>query len=167
MATNTLNREDFINTYNIMYEFVVRVCQRWKDFLIRDNKKATGKLIKSIKPIEIYNKNGDIIGEIMVADYWKYVEYGRKPGKWPPYSKILDWVKVKPVLPRPINGVKPSREQLAFLIQRKIGMEGIEPGNQYEEALNLVWQEYQQRIEQAINIDLDKWLGIILSLIHI
>lgn len=59
--------------------------------------------------------------------YWKYLENGRKPGKMPPVEKILQWVKVKPVLPRERNGKVPTQKQLAFLIARKIGREGTKP----------------------------------------
>lgn len=63
---------------------------------------------------------------LQLEDYWKYVEYGRGPGKMPPVDKIADWIKIKPVIPNPINGKVPDTKQLAFLIARKIGREGIE-----------------------------------------
>lgn len=59
-----------------------------------------------------------------LEDYWKYVEYGRRPGKRPPIDAIEQWIKVKPVIPKPINGRVPTTKQLAFLISRKIGWEG-------------------------------------------
>lgn len=59
--------------------------------------------------------------------YWRYVEYGRRPGKMPPIDKISQWIRIKPVIPDPINGRIPDTRSLAFLIARKIGREGI-PG---------------------------------------
>ena len=138
---------DFINTYKVL--------------LIRDNKKATGDLIKSIKPIEIEFSNNKMSGSISLASYWKYVEYGRRPGKFPPQNKILDWIKIKPVLPRPVNGIKPTEKQLAFLISRKIARDGIKPGNQLEEALNLSWAKNKDNISYAISADLQEMINII------
>ena len=139
---------DFIGTY--------------KSILLRDGKKATGNLVASLKPVSIQLKNNRYEVGISIASYWKYVEYGRKPGKWPPRDKILEWIKVKPVIPRPNNGAKlPTQEQLAFLISRKIGRDGIEPGNQFEEALRLVWSRWEDRISNAISSDLDEQLELV------
>ena len=140
--------DDFIATY--------------KGLLIRDNKKATGNLIKSLKPVSIRFEGNKYTGSISLASYWKYVEYGRrKGGKFPPFNKILDWVKVKPVLPRPINGIKPTQKQLAFLICRKIARNGIEPGNQFKEALDLTWAKDWKMISDAITADLDEAITLI------
>ena len=89
-----------------------------------------------------------------MAYYWKYIEYGRRPGKFPPPNKILDWVKIKPVIPRPVNGIKPTEKQLAFLISRKIARDGIEAGNQFKEALDLCWDKNKNIISDAISLDL-------------
>lgn len=70
-----------------------------------------------------------------LEDYWKYVEYGRGPGKRPPIDAIEQWVKVKPIIPDPINGRVPTTKQLAFLISRKIGMEGTKAQRPLEKAV--------------------------------
>lgn len=70
--------------------------------------------------------NGDmVVISLQLEEYWKYVEYGRRPGKMPPIDNIKDWIKVKPIIPDARTGKIPSAEQLAFLIARKIGREGI------------------------------------------
>lgn len=68
---------------------------------------------------------------INLMEYWKYVEEGvqgtknpgspyRNPG-WKAYPHILNWVEIKPVLPRPNSrGVRPSNRSLAYLITREI-----------------------------------------------
>ena len=70
-----------------------------------------------------------------LEDYWKYVEYGRGPGKRPPIDAIEQWIKVKPIIPDPINGRVPTTKQLAFLISRKIGMEGTKAQRPLEKAV--------------------------------
>lgn len=151
----------FTNLSNALRQFIQDFIQTYKELLVRDNKKASGNLIRSIKELDIEFSSGHYIGSISLASYWKYVEYGRKPGKWPPRDKILEWVKIKPVLPRPNGNAKPpTQEQLAFLIQRKIGREGIKPGNQFEEALRLVWSRWEQPISEAISLDLSQQIEL-------
>lgn len=65
--------------------------------------------------------------DLHLEDYYQWVEEGRKPGKMPPVKSILDWVKAKPILPRPFGGKLPSQESLAFLIARSIGKNGTKP----------------------------------------
>ena len=107
-----------------------------KQQLISDGKKATGNLINSIRGYVEYK--GTILSVVIdVADYWRYVEYGRKPGKFPPIDKIRQWTKVKPVLPRPgKNGKLPTENQLAFLIARKIAKKGIPATHSLSKTVN-------------------------------
>ena len=158
METNALNFENLKKALDI---FINDFIQTYKGLLIRDDKKASGNLISSIKPIEIEFSNNKMSGSISLASYWKYVEYGRKAGKFPPINKILKWIEIKPVIPRPNNGIKPTNKQLAFLISRKIARDGIKPGNQLEEALNLSWAKNKDNISYAISADLQKMIDII------
>lgn len=151
METNSLT---FTNLEKAINDFISDFVNTYKGLLIRDNKKATGDLIRSIKPIEIQFETNKYSGSISLANYWKYVEYGRRPGKFPPPNKILDWIKIKPVIPRPVNGIKPTEKQLAFLISRKIARDGIEAGNQFKEALDLTWAKNKNYISDAISTDL-------------
>jgi len=152
----------FINLSNALAQFIADLCSSYKDSLLRDGKKATGNLVNSIKALDIEFSNNKMQGTISLASYWKYVEYGRKPGKWPPRDKILEWVKVKPVIPRPNGNAKPpTQEQLAFLIQRKIGRDGIKPGNQFEDTLRLVWRRWESKISEAISLDLNQQVELL------
>lgn len=161
METITLTFS-FINLQNALNSFVSELVTTYKSLLIRDNKKATGNLIKSLKPLQIDFSSNKMQGSINIASYWKYVEYGRKPGKFPPKDKISEWIEMKPVIPKPMNGLKaPTKDQLAFLISRKIGREGIKPGNQLEEALDLVWTKHKQNISKAIDLDLKESIDTI------
>lgn len=56
---------------------------------------ATGELSESItvSPVEFFNNVYSI--EIRMLDYWKWVNDGRRPGKRPPISKIVKWIKDK------------------------------------------------------------------------
>ena len=159
MEADTLT---FTHLQGALDAFIGDFVKTYKDLLKRDNKKATGNLIDSVKPLELEFANNKYTGSISLASYWKYVEYGRrKGGKFPPFNKILEWVKVKPVLPREINGIKPTQKQLTFLICRKIARDGIEAGNQYKEALDLVWAKNNKLISDAITQDLNEAITLI------
>lgn len=161
METVTLTFS-FTNLQNALNLFIDDFIETYKKCLIRDNKKASGNLIKSLKPMTISFNNNKIQADISIASYWKYVEYGRRPGKFPPMNKILEWIKIKPVIPRPMNGLKPPTEpQLAFLISRKIARDGIKPGNQFEEALNASWNRHYNDISNAITEDLNQAIDLV------
>ena len=100
----------FDNLQKALDSFINDFINSYKSLLIRDDKKASGNLISSLKPVSIQFKNNKYEADISIASYWKYVEYGRRPGRFPPINKILDWIKIKPVIPRPMNGLKPPTE---------------------------------------------------------
>ena len=73
----------------------------------------------------------------------------------------MKWIEKKPVLARPNNGIKPTNKQLAFLISRKIHDDGIKPGRQFAEALNLTWAKNSENISNAISLDLQEQINLI------
>lgn len=134
--------------------FLNDLVETYKSFLMRDGKQASGNLINSISPLEISFDGNNFDVNISLASYWKYVENGRRPGKFPPPDAILNWVKTKRNLPRPSSNARASENQIAFLISRKIANQGIAPGNQMQEAINTVWPQWQSTISDAITQDL-------------
>ena len=82
------------------------------------------RLVDSVKTQVVI---GEQAWEITMTlnDYWKYVENDTPP-HWPPMSKIMEWVQIKPIIPRPDSrGKIPSPRSLAFLIGR--AMAGLSP----------------------------------------
>ena len=85
---------------------------------------ASGNLIASI------SFNPQILGDsfrftLNMADYYKDVDKGTKPGHQPPIKELLEWMKFKKIVPRNKAGKRlksePKQlENLAFAIQRKI-----------------------------------------------
>lgn len=114
---------------------------------------ATGNLSNFQTIIDINDTTFSVAFEL--EDYWKYVEYGRGPGKQPPIDAIEQWVRIKPVVPRAINGRVPDTRQLAFLIARKIGREGIEPKHylrdtMYSEEVNIIINALKRTLTEQI-----------------
>lgn len=150
----------FNNLQQVLDDFTKDVAETYKGLLLRDGKNATGELISSIKPMTPELDDGTFECSLSLAPHWKYVESGRRPGKFPPIDNILDWVKAKPQLVRPnrLDRKELAPKQLAFLVARKIAAKGIQPGNQLEEALDIVYARWKDRIDAAITADIESIL---------
>ncbi len=86
--------------------------------------RASGEWEKSLKGTHEETDTG-IKVIISGAKYTEQLEVGRRPGKMPPRQAILDWIREKNIQ----SELKP--QTLAYLIQRKIGTEGIKVPNKY------------------------------------
>lgn len=141
--------------------FGERMVAYYQDELIKHKKNASYKLANSVE--YLYERDGSTFSvSIKLEDYWKFIEEGIAPaGKYKnpqfkAYPFILEWVKVKPVIPRPMeNGKLPSEKTLAYLITRKIANKGIEPqpllANAVDKALQMLYDEIGQAIEKDLN----------------
>ena len=148
-------------TNKVLQEYAILVRNQYQDSLIKNNRIATGELLNSVEyDINVGEKHIKV--SLNLPEYWKYVEHGRKPGKFPPPDKILEWVKIKPVLPYPDKNNKlPTPNQLSYLIGRKIATKGIEAGNQLQETLDEINDRFMIKIEEAVREDLNGMIGII------
>ncbi len=154
---------DFENLIKVLDDYARDVKKLYEDNLKYDNAVASGELLNSVK--YLFEQNGSKYEVyLQLADYWKYVEYGRRSGKFPPVDKILNWIRVKPVIPRPFNGKLPTEQQLAFLISRKIAREGTKARNILELTLEEINQEYEEKIEEAFSKDIENEVNKILAL---
>lgn len=146
---------DLPHVQAVMEEMAIAIRNEYQDNLIRNDRIASGDLLNNI---EYEITRGDFTYTIYVKmkDYWYYVENGRKAGKWPPIDNILNWIKIKPVLPRPnAEGKLPTPQQLAFLIARKIGEEGTEGTQDLRKATDTIWDTFEDRLYEAIDADVD------------
>ena len=101
---------------------------------------------------------------ISLLEYYKYIEKGRAAGKYAPISAIENWVKIKPLIPRPnANGKLPTTKQLAYLVNRKIYTEGIEPKPILQENIYKTMSNFYEEIEKAIKEDLSGDFEIMLK----
>lgn len=144
---------DFENLIRVLDEYARDLKELYQYNLNYDNAVASGELINSVRYLFQHNGSRYEVS-LQLSDYWKYVEYGRRSGKFPPVDKILNWIRVKPVLPRPYNGKLPTEQQLAFLISRKIAREGTKARNILELTLEELNEEYDDKISEALTLDL-------------
>jgi len=126
------------------------------------NAVASGTLEKSLKyrlQIKGQNINVSIYAKGKASKYFLAREDGRKPGKQPPVSAILDWMRIKPIKLRDKESgkfKKPTealKKQVAFLIARKIGREGIKGWKAFDYAYENIWDEYEAKIFEAFGKD--------------
>ena len=146
---------DLPHVQAVMEEMAIAIRNEYQDNLIRNDRIASGDLLNNI---EYEITRGDFTYTIYVKmkDYWYFVENGRKAGKMPPIDNILNWIRVKPVLPRPnAEGKLPTPQQLAFLIARKIGEEGTQGTQDLRKATDTIWDTFEDRLYEAIDEDVD------------
>lgn len=156
MAQNTLI--SFDNLEAVLLEYGKEVRNLYQLNLVHSDRIASGELLNSCEfELQVNGSSYSVVLEM--AEYWKYVENGRNPGKFPPTNKILEWIMVKPVIPRPDkNGKLPTPKQLAYLIGRKIANEGYEGTNDLKRASDSIYKKYQSKIVAALSKDLGGYL---------
>lgn len=150
---------DLTDIQQLLQQFIQAV----RDDLKQQNINASSKLSQSLKSV-VKQKGKWIEISISLEDYWKYIEYGTRP-HFPPIQAIRKWIDVKPVLPRPMKGKLPTKDQLAFLIARKISRVGTRPKpflnktisdfNLIDKVYDLLLNQIQQQINKQINDELE------------
>ena len=102
--------------------------------------------------------------EFQAPSYWKWENYGRSPGKFPPFDKIENWIIRRKITPYPTKSGKiPTRPQLTYLISRKIAKEGFKGSGFLEKSLSEQQDYWEDRIKEAIGEDIElqimEWLS--------
>lgn len=154
----------FENLTSVLNDFGKFLVEEYKDKLILEDVNASDNLYNSVTyMVEKNNTTYEV--KLNLMHYWKYVENGRRAGaKMPPISAIEKWIEVKPVLPRPMaNGKLPTNKQLAYLIARKISIDGIAPRPLLQQSVDEVWRSMQEFIAEALAKDMEKEINIELS----
>lgn len=165
----------FDNLQRVLERFAKDIAATYKGKITKDGKTASGALEQSADSGRVVRVNqGRFEITFDLESYWKYVERGSQgalgsfPGAlgkvhWPPTEAILNWIQIKPILPRPDSrGRIPSPQQLAFLIGRKIHDYGIEPSPMLTETMDTLTPVYERQIEEAIAQDTEVYLSNIL-----
>ena len=105
------------------------------------NKIASGMLYDSIQGGVEIGTDGNAYAVLYYADYFKYVNEGRRPErKRVPLSALLQWIKIRGIKPKNYKGRgRPSKKgqlNMAFAIQTNIYKYGIKPANIYDKGLD-------------------------------
>lgn len=160
METSALN--DFPKVYEVLERYAKEFIEQYKLNLVQSGRPASGRLADSLGYKVNLGTNVYAV-DISLLEYWKYIESGTRP-HWPPVSAIREWIKVKPVIPRPFeNGKLPTEQQLAFLISRKISRVGTEGINDFQRANDEIFARMEMSIAEAVTEDLQRQVSIIFT----
>lgn len=153
---------DFENTAKTIQDYAERFIELYRGRL-EGFGYENGKLYKTLN-YSISNEGIDWVVTIHLEDYWKYIEDGRRPGaKMPPVEAIKKWIEYKKILPRPIQlksgkTVIPSTQQLAFVIARSIGKNGIAARPIARETVDQLNNEFVSILKSSIQRDIHQYL---------
>lgn len=152
-----MTASDFRHTMKALNDFGDFIITNYKSQLEAEQMN-NGELYRTISYSVSTVSSGWVIS-VSLAAYWKYVEYGRRPGKMPPVSAIENWIKVKQIIPHSMTlksgkTVIPTIPQLSFLIARSIGRRGIAPKPLFKNSFEAAKQQFIQVIKDAITQDI-------------
>lgn len=102
-------------------EIILQTLNQWRQ-QIQSNLQSTGTNAsgETSKSLEVVQESNGDITKLVGRGYFGVVETGRKPGKRPPQSKILEWVNIK--FPSIVNEYQ--KRGLAYIIAKRIGETG-------------------------------------------
>lgn len=138
---------------NSLQEFL----EMWANKYADEYKEKVGlntNIARSVKTrVEFNGSNFDIFLDL--NEYWKWIEYGRKPGKQPPIEAMLKIARS--VIPRPYTlptgkQIIPDEKQLAYLIGRKIGRDGVKAKPYLKEIKDEMFEELVDGIREIMII---------------
>lgn len=156
-----MTANDFKHTMKALNDFGNFIITNYKSQLEAEQMN-NGELYRTIS-YSVSTVNSGWVISVSLADYWKYIEYGRRPGKMPPVSAIENWIKVKQIIPHSMTlksgkTVIPTIPQLSFLIARSIGRRGIPPKPLFKNSFEAAKQQFIQVIKDAITQDIKESL---------
>ena len=156
-----MTASDFKHTMKALRDFGKFIVTNYKSQLEAEHMN-NGELYRTIS-YSVTTGTGGWVISVSLADYWKYVEYGRRPGKMPPVSAIENWINVKQIIPHSMTlksgkTVIPTIPQLSFLIARSIGRRGIAPKPLFQKSFEAAKQQFMQVIKDAITQDIKESL---------
>ena len=101
----------FANVEEVLFRLAEDLRENYKSELLQSDRVASRKLYQSIRTQVVFGLDSWDV-QMSLEDYWKYVENDTRP-HWPPRDKILQWIQIKPVIPRPdARGKIPTPQQL-------------------------------------------------------
>lgn len=155
------NINEYPNLKKLYDDYRNEVVSLLKQRLEQQGRKASGRLLKSIKT-KMKIEGDDITIYLISVDYLKQTTDGRPPtkkdGDGIVQKKILKWIKDKHILPTPRKDKKgetylPTQKQLAYLIARKIHKEGYEGDDVLYDVIDSVNKKYIPLMKTATEKD--------------
>ena len=154
---STINSSiQWTETTRVLNEFAQNIVETYKDKI---QEYSSGRLYKSITfKTSITGKGLQVT--INLADYWQYIENGRRKGaKMPPIKAIKDWIEVRNIVPRPVKLSSgkteiPTIESLAYIIARSISRKGIKARPYMQESIDSNMDAFLRDLSIAVESDI-------------
>tara|TARA_R110001583_G_scaffold3427_5_gene22004 strand:- start:3831 stop:4343 length:513 start_codon:yes stop_codon:yes gene_type:complete len=151
-------------------KFADKVIHRARFWLNRRNKNTkSANLSKSLDyNLKVYPSGALELG-FKAADYFRYVEEGRKPGRMPPVSAIAKWIRIKPIKLRDAKSGRfksktdTNINSAAFAIAKHIGAYGVKPTWFFRDAFKMHYKRISKNIIAAYAKDVEKFMKITLK----
>lgn len=156
---------ELTNTISAISESLELFKTGMRNQLASEGVNASGKLNDSLEDI-IVDSDGFVSGSVEALSYWYYQNYGRGPTKASSGSgqvrkSIRQWIDDKGISPKKAaNGREVTKDELAFLIARKIHREGFEAKLKLQEVIDDIQPRVDELIAEAVYIDLNSELDI-------
>ena len=152
-----MTASNFRHTMKALRDFGQKIVDNYKAELEACNYQD-GQLYRTLR-YSVKMDNSSWLISISLEKYWRYIEYGRRPGKMPPLDVIEKWIDVKQIKPHSMTlksgkTVIPRPPQLPFLIARSIGQRGIPPKPLFKNSFEAAKQQFIQVIKDAITQDI-------------
>lgn len=150
METNELT---FDNLTALLEDYGKRAEAYYRENLANNGKNASHTLSESAH-YKLRRDGNTFEVSMDLAKYWYWVDEGRKPGKFPPKDAILQWIRVKPIIPLSQMPRVATENSLAYLIGRKIARKGIPATHSLREAVRRTDNELLDKLAAALSADL-------------
>lgn len=149
---------DFAHTRKVLDDYGRELVTRYREELAADGNDG-GSLYSTMSFTVNFPGGADFKIVLNVADYWKYTDYGRRPGKFPPKEPIDRWISYRRIVPHTYTlssgkTVTPTVQQLSFLIRRKIAREGTEGKRYFERTYSELKESLVSDLKEAIVEDI-------------
>lgn len=153
---------ELVNFAKVLNDFSIELQREYTNELIYKDKLSSRNLLESVEVVTIEKDNTHYQVVFRALDYWKYIEEGSVYTTYPPpFQAILNWVRMKPIIPTPNKkGYVPTEKGLAFMIREHIFKYGIKENPILENTVGYLFDEYKPLFIEAIKKDLTKTITL-------
>ena len=153
---------ELVNFAKVLNDFSIELQREYTNELVYKDKLSSRNLLESVEVVTIEKDNTHYQVVFRALDYWKYIEEGSVyTTKRPPFQAILNWVRMKPIVPTPNKkGYVPTEKGLAYIIREHIFKHGIKANPILENTVNSLFNEYKTLFVEAIKKDMTKTITL-------
>lgn len=126
--------------------------QAMKDALHAKDAYASGQL-ESMMDYDVEPTADGYTLYLVAPDYLKWLDQGTRP-HWAPIEPLKRWVWAKGIVPEERNGKLPTVEQLPYMVQHGIAVNGTEGIHQVNAVADMVFDRWEKELQEAMLDDL-------------